>query len=169
MIDIFHAYILITSNQSFYSAADGHKYDLVFPHVHHSISLSVFPSITPWGFCPFLPKLMIGLTSNLAYAVLSILCVLEEIIHIIMGCPVSCYFEFTIIISILRTPNSNISSTLVSNKSVDHSDVVGASPVSAAPTTSSFSTYWLASMDWAKTTARRDEKHLSLGIWRALY
>ena len=35
---------------------------------------------------------------------------------------------------------SNISCTLVGNKIVDHSDVVGASPVGAAPTTSSFST-----------------------------
>ena len=51
---------------------------------------------------------------------------------------------------------SNISHTLVGNKIVDNSDVVGASPVGAAPTTSSFSTYHLASMDWAKATARRD-------------
>ena len=35
---------------------------------------------------------------------------------------------------------SNISHALVGNKIVDHSDVVGASPVGAAPTTSSFST-----------------------------
>ena len=35
---------------------------------------------------------------------------------------------------------SNIRRTLVSNKIVDHSDEVGASPVGAAPTTSSFST-----------------------------
>ena len=35
---------------------------------------------------------------------------------------------------------SNISRTLLGNKIVDHSDVVGASPVDAAPTTSSFST-----------------------------
>ena len=35
---------------------------------------------------------------------------------------------------------SNIRRTLVGNKFVDHSDVVGASPVGAAPTTSSFST-----------------------------
>ena len=35
---------------------------------------------------------------------------------------------------------SNISRTLAGNKIVDHSDVVGASPVAAAPTTSSFST-----------------------------
>ena len=34
---------------------------------------------------------------------------------------------------------SNISRTLVGNKIVDHSDVVGTSPVGAAPTTSSFS------------------------------
>ena len=35
---------------------------------------------------------------------------------------------------------SNISRTLVGNKIVDHSDVVGAAPAVAAPTTSSFST-----------------------------
>ena len=35
---------------------------------------------------------------------------------------------------------SNIRRTLVGNMIVDHSDVVGASPVGAAPTTSSFST-----------------------------
>ena len=35
---------------------------------------------------------------------------------------------------------SNIRHTLVGNKIVDHSDVFGASPVGAAPTTSLFST-----------------------------
>ena len=35
---------------------------------------------------------------------------------------------------------SNIRRTLIGNKIVDHSDVVGALPVGAAPTTSSFST-----------------------------
>ena len=35
---------------------------------------------------------------------------------------------------------SNITRTLVGNKIVDNSDVVEASPVGAAPTTSSFST-----------------------------
>ena len=64
---------------------------------------------------------------------------------------------------------SNISLTLVGNITVDNSDVVGASPVGAAPTTSSFSTSHLASMDWAETTARRDKKHLSFGIWSELY
>ena len=44
-----------------------------------------------------------------------------------------------------------IGHTLVSNRSVDHSDVVGASPVGAAPTTSSFSIWHLASRDLAKT------------------
>ena len=35
---------------------------------------------------------------------------------------------------------SNIRRTRVGKKNVDHSDIVGASPVGAAPTTSSFST-----------------------------
>ena len=35
---------------------------------------------------------------------------------------------------------SNIRCTLVNNKIVDHSEVVGALPIGAAPTTSSFST-----------------------------
>ena len=35
---------------------------------------------------------------------------------------------------------SNIRRILVGNQMVDHSDVVGASPVGAAPTTSAFST-----------------------------
>ena len=46
---------------------------------------------------------------------------------------------------------------------VDHSDV------GAAPTTSSFSTEHLASMDCTETTARRDEKHLICVILRVLY
>ena len=64
---------------------------------------------------------------------------------------------------------SYIRRTLLANKIVDHSDVVAASPVGAAPTTSSFTTKHLASLDWAKTTARRDKKQLSLGIWCVLY
>ena len=51
---------------------------------------------------------------------------------------------------------SNISRTLASIKNVDHSDVVGTSPVGAAPTTSSFNILY--------TAARTEEKHLSLGI-----
>ena len=64
---------------------------------------------------------------------------------------------------------SNIRRTLLGNKIVDHSDVVGASPVGAAPTTSSFSTKHQASIDWAETTARRGENHLCFAIWCVLY
>ena len=38
------------------------------------------------------------------------------------------------------------------------------SPVGAAPTTSSLSTWHLASICFTKTTASRDEKHLSFGV-----
>ena len=64
---------------------------------------------------------------------------------------------------------SNIGSILVGYKIVGHSDVAGELPVGTAPTTSSFSTQHLASVDWIKTTARQDEKHLSFGIWCDLY
>ena len=64
---------------------------------------------------------------------------------------------------------SKINHTLVGNTIVDHSDVVGAPPVGAAPTASSFSTWHLASMDWTKTTASRNERHLRFGIWCILY
>ena len=65
---------------------------------------------------------------------------------------------------------SNLIYTLAGNQIVDdHSDVVGASPVGAALNTSSFSTEHLASVDWATTTARQDDKHLRFGIWCALY
>ena len=63
----------------------------------------------------------------------------------------------------------NIRRTLLGKKIVDHSDVVGASPVGAAPTTSSFSTQYLASMDWTKKTTRRDNKLLKFGVWCVLY
>ena len=51
--------------------------------------------------------------------------------------------------------SSNIRCTLVHNKLVDHSDVVGALPVDAASTTSLSSTQHLASMDRAETTWRQ--------------
>ena len=63
---------------------------------------------------------------------------------------------------------SNISRNLVGNNIVDLSDVVGASPVCAAPTASSFSTKHIDSMDWAGTVARPGQTHLSFGIWRVL-
>ena len=55
--------------------------------------------------------------------------------------------------NIIYRKTSNIRRTLVGNTNFDHSDVVGASPVSAAPTTSSFSTKHLASRDSAKKAA----------------
>ena len=58
----------------------------------------------------------------------------------------------------------HIRRTLVGIKIVDHSDLVGASLVGAAPTTSSLSAQYLATMEWAQTTARRDKKHLKFGI-----
>ena len=64
---------------------------------------------------------------------------------------------------------SDIRRTLVGNQIVDHSDVVGASPVDAAPTTSSFSPQHLVSIYFAKTTVSQDEKQLSFGIWCVLY
>ena len=63
----------------------------------------------------------------------------------------------------------NIRRTFVGNKIAYHSDIVGASPVGAAPTTSSFSTYHLALLDLANTTARLGKEQLSLVIWCALY
>ena len=63
---------------------------------------------------------------------------------------------------------SNIRRTWVGNEIVDHSDVVGASPVGAAPTASSFSKEHLASIYCVKTTVSRVEKHLSFGIWCVL-
>ena len=64
---------------------------------------------------------------------------------------------------------SNIRRTWVGNKIVDQSDVVGASPVGAAPTTSSFSTWHLASRDSPQKAARQYENLLSVGIWCVLY
>ena len=59
---------------------------------------------------------------------------------------------------------SNISGTLVGNKIVDHSNVVGVSPVGATSTTSSFSTWTpcFNGLGW-------DKKHFSVGIWCALH
>ena len=69
---------------------------------------------------------------------------------------------------------SNINCTLVSNKIVDHPDVVGASPVSAAPATFSFSTWHLTSYGLSKDnhkTRRETFKYwylvrLVLEVWR---
>ena len=61
-------------------------------------------------------------------------------IHTVWLCIHVFYFFIDVIFFMIYRKTSNISCTLVGNKIVDHSDVVGASPVGAAPTTSSFST-----------------------------
>ena len=71
----------------------------------------------------------------------------------------SIHFVSTIYHASIYRKTFNISRTLVGYKIVDYSDVVGAPPVCAAPTTSSFSTEHLASMHWAKTTARGYKNH----------
>ena len=66
---------------------------------------------------------------------------------------------------------SNISRTLVDSWIVDHSDVVGAPPVGAAPTIQlhlhSPSNTWLQYI--AQTTSSRDVKHLSFGMYIYIY
>ena len=64
---------------------------------------------------------------------------------------------------------TNIRRTLLGTKIDYHSDVVVASPVGAAPTTSSFSTEHFVSIDCAKTTTRRDERYLNSVIWFVSY
>ena len=54
------------------------------------------------------------------------------------GCSQNAGIVFALVYNYRKV--SNIRRTLVGNKIVDHSDVVGASPVGAAPTTSSFLT-----------------------------
>ena len=58
-----------------------------------------------------------------------------------------CYIERVLIMMYRQT--SKIRRTLDGNKIVDHSDVVGASPVDATPTTSSLNTYVLRSNLWS--------------------
>ena len=82
--------------------------------------------------------------------------------HLYNGC-CDCMSPIPHVGEINYRETSNISRTLIGNKIINHSDVVGASPVGAATTTSPFSTQQLSSMYCTKTTARRDEKHLSFG------
>ena len=55
---------------------------------------------------------------------------------------------------------SNISSNFVGNKLIDHSDVIGASHVGVAPTTSSF----LAWLQWIGQRQLEDEELLAFGV-----
>ena len=74
----------------------------------------------------------------------------------------SCMHKVVNIKIITYRKTSNIRRTLVSNIIVDYSDVVGASPVGAAPTTSSFSTKHLASRDSAKIATGQYRNLLSV-------
>ena len=62
---------------------------------------------------------------------------------------------------------SNIRRILVGNKIVDHSDVVAITWTCRR--CSKYIFILDLTLDWAKTNARQDEKHLCLGIWCALY
>ena len=78
--------------------------------------------------------------------------------------PASIYTDITLKypedmnVIVIHRQTCNTSRTSVDDKTVDH----------AAPTTSSLSTEYLVSMDWAKTTERRDEKHLGFEIFLRL-
>ena len=64
---------------------------------------------------------------------------MDEQYIITLNCPENvCVYNGTRESNYRKT--SNISSTLEGNEIVDNSDIVGASPIGAAPTTSSFST-----------------------------
>ena len=70
-----------------------------------------------------------------------------EFITVIAVIPIACiviYIDTFAVVAVAfgktYRETSNISHILVGNKLDEHSDVVGASPVGAAPTTSSFST-----------------------------
>ena len=77
------------------------------------------------------------------------------------------YWKSGLIVIDTYRKTSNIRRTLIGNKIIDYSDIVGASPVGAAPTTSSFLTSHLASRDSAKTVARQYDNFLGVGICEA--
>ena len=64
---------------------------------------------------------------------------------------------------------SDSSRPFVRNKIVDCSDVVGTSPVGAAQSTFSFSTWHQALIDCSKTTTIRDVNHIKYVFWCGLY
>ena len=64
---------------------------------------------------------------------------------------------------------SDIMRTIVGNNNVDHADVVGASPVGAAPTTSSLSTYtWRQYPAYCREKKFVDLVRLISEIWQYL-
>ena len=104
--------------------------------------VSVYPIENAHGFACI--SLCYDITS-LCWAFMSMICVTYAYFQ---GCntgtvdgmiaPVAVRLFWKLKVKYRRT--SNIRRTTVGNKIVDHSDEVGASPVGAAPTTSSFST-----------------------------
>ena len=80
---------------------------------------------------------------------------IKDIIMVVFGHHQNDITHAISLIFIIYRKISNISRKLVGSTIVDHSDVVGASPVGAAPTTSLFSTWHLASRDSAKKAARQ--------------
>ena len=64
---------------------------------------------------------------------------------------------------------SNISCTLVGNIIVDHSDVVGASPIGAAPKKLYFQLNTWLQWTGQRQLQNKTRKHLSLRIWCHLY
>ena len=78
------------------------------------------------------------------------------ITHLALQGPVIFYnFDFSPINIPYYRKTSNISRTLVGNKIVDNSDVVGASPVGAAPTTSSCLSYLQIPVLWRDLAGTR--------------
>ena len=88
--------------------------------------------------------LLLTANTSLPAPIHSILC--KCVIHIVA----EIYFlsmsglSYTILINYINPLGIYHRRTLLINEIIDHSDVVGASPVDAAPTTSSFSTSHLA-------------------------
>ena len=76
-----------------------------------------------------------------------------SLIHVVYICIKYLYCD----LSRIYLQISNISYTSVSNEIVDNSDVVGATPVANASTTSPFLTLHLALMDWEKNCKTRWE------------
>ena len=83
-----------------------------------------------------------------------------------------CLIDLLRMISVLHIMSLHTVKSL-GNRIVYHSDVVRASPVGTAPTTSSFLTLHMASLDWTKTTFKIrwetlkwwDLMYLILDVW----
>ena len=74
------------------------------------------------------------------FQLLDIFLITNEFMLCINPSVAKCSLNFELIVAYYYRKPANIRRTLVSNNMVDHSDVVGASLVGVAPTTSSFLT-----------------------------